>query len=416
MRLLLRFLLGLAVSVGLSVLLAAGPDDAALRAEQTTVAVTLFWQKGCPYCADARTDLERLAAANPAIELEAIEIGVDAGADTLFEHTLRHFGHDTVAVPLVVIGDQSFLGFLGDGHSATQYDQAIKRCLSRACPDAIADLAVSSAGPSQATPSDSESAAEKASQSAVPDAINLPVIGQVRTRDLSLPALTVLLAAVDGFNPCAMWVLVFLIGLLLGLKDEKRMWLLGGAFLAATAVMYLAVMAAWLNLILFLGAVIWVRLAIGALAVGSGVYFLREYWTKPEAVCVVTNPTRRERIMAAFRSVVTQNQLALSVLGIMALAILVNFIELLCSAGVPAVYTQILALSDLSRTAYYTYLAIYIAVFMLDDLAIFATAMIAVRVTGLTGKYARFSHLIGGVVLLSIGAVMLLRPELLSFA
>ena len=120
--------------------------------------------------------------------------------------------------------------------------------------------------------------------------------------------------------------------------------------------------------------------------------------------------------MAAFRSVVTQNQLALSVLGIMALAVLVNFIELLCSAGVPAVYTQILALSDLTRFAYYAYLGLYIAVFMLDDVAIFATAMIAVRVSGLTGKYARLSHLIGGVVLLSIGAVMLLRPELLSFS
>ncbi len=416
MRLSLQFLLGLAASVGLSVLLLAAPDGAGLRAEQTTVAVTLFWQEGCPYCAEARDELERLAETNPAIQLEPIEIGVDAAADALFERTLLHFEFDTVAVPLVVIGDRSFLGFLGGGHSAAQYDEAIRQCLGRACPDLIADLARGAARPGRANQSDGRTAAEEPSPTAVPDLIHVPLIGEVRPRDLSLPALTVLLAAVDGFNPCAMWVLVFLIGLLLGLKDEKRMWLLGGAFLAATAVMYLAVMAAWLNLILFLGAVIWVRLAIGALAVGSGVYFLREYWTKPEAVCVVTNPTRREMIMSAFRSVVTQNQLALSVLGIMALAVLVNFIELLCSAGVPAVYTQILALSDLTRSAYYAYLGLYIAVFMLDDVAIFATAMIAVRVSGLTGKYARLSHLIGGVVLLSIGAVMLLRPELLSFS
>ena len=250
----------------------------------------------------------------------------------------------------------------------------------------------------------------------MPETISVPLLGPVRTRDLSLPALTVLLAAVDGFNPCAMWVLVFLIGLLLGLEDERRMWLLGGAFLSATAVMYFAVMAAWLNLVLILGAVTWLRLAIGALALGVGFYFLREYWTKPDAACKVVSPGRRQSMMDAFRSVVQQDRLVWAVLGMMALAVGVNLIELLCSAGVPAVYTQILTLNDLPASTYYSYICLYIAVFMLDDIAIFATAMFALRVSGLTGSYARYSHLIGGVVLMAIGAVMLLRPELLSFS
>ena len=192
------------------------------------------------------------------------------------------------------------------------------------------------------------------------------------------------------------------------------MWILGAAFLGATGVMYFAVMTAWLNVFLFLGAVAWVRVIISLLAIGGGFYFLREYWTKPEAVCQVTNPGRRQKIMSAFRATVQQNQLILSVAGIMTLAVLVNFIELLCSAGIPAVYTQILAMNELPVAINYLYVGVYVAVFMLDDIAIFATAMLALRVTGLTGSYARYSHLIGGVVLLMIGAVMLLRPELLS--
>ena len=213
-----------------------------------------------------------------------------------------------------------------------------------------------------------------------------------------------------------MWVLVFLIGLLVGLQDMRRMWILGIAFLAATGVMYFAVMAAWLNVVLYFSAIAWIRLAIAALAVAGGLYYLREYWTNPDGVCRVTAPGQRGRIMDAFRTVVNDHPLPLAVIGVMGLAILVNFVELLCSAGIPAVYTQVLALSDLPIASFYSYLMLYIAVFMLDDLAIFATAMVAIRATGLTGNYARYSHLLGGVVLLTIGAVMALRPDLLAFS
>ena len=69
----------------------------------------------------------------------------------------------------------------------------------------------------------------------IPPSISVPFIGEIRTADLSLPLLTVLLGALDGFNPCAMWVLVFLIGLLLGMQDRFRMRVLGTAFIAGSA-------------------------------------------------------------------------------------------------------------------------------------------------------------------------------------
>ncbi|MBZ0217568.1 MAG: hypothetical protein K8F25_13500 [Fimbriimonadaceae bacterium] len=166
---------------------------------------------------------------------------------------------------------------------------------------------------------------------------------------------------------------------------------------------------------MILGAAIWLGVAIGILALGAGFYFLREYWTKPEAACNVVNPGRRRKIMDAFRSITQQDRLVWAVLDMMVLAVGVNLIELLCSAGVPAVYTQILTHNDLSASTHYLYICLYISVFMLDDIAIFATAMFALRVSGLTGSYARYSHLIGGVVLMAIGAIMLLRPELLTF-
>lgn len=382
------------------------------------VRIYLFWQSGCPYCEAAMRELNDLAESNPSIELEPLEVGASPETDALYIKLIAIFEEDRAAVPFVIIGDLSFLGYLDGGRSATLYRRAAERCLESVCPDIVAQVKALSdslregaRGPPSAQPEP-----ERAAEQVLPETLHLPLIGELRTADLSLPILTVVLAAVDGFNPCAMWVLVFLIGLLMGLQDEKRMWLLGSAFLGATAVMYFAVMAAWLNLVLLLGAAVWVRVAVAILAVGGGVYYLREYWTRPETVCRVTSPGRRQRIMSALRSVVDTNRLLLAMLGIMAMAVLVNFVELLCSAGIPAVYTKVLTLSELSVGAYYAYIGLYILVFMLDDIAIFATAMLALRVTGLTGGYARYSHLIGGAVLLGIGAVMLLRPDWLTFA
>lgn len=410
-RIVLLFLLLAGTFVAASSL----PTANVLASENGSVTAYLFWQKGCPYCASAKVELERLSSAQPAVKVRLIELGSSSANEAIYEKALAHFGFEQAAVPLVVIGNTPFLGFASQGRSAAAYEQAIAQCLDSKCPDIVYDLSGSELVKETHGATGHSTAPNDNRPSLIPETVSLPLLGPVRTRDLSLPALTVLLAGVDGFNPCAMWVLVFLIGLLLGLEDERRMWLLGGAFLLATAVMYFAVMAAWLNLVLILGAVTWLRLAIGALALGVGFYFLREYWTKPEAACKVVNPGHRQKIMDAFQSIIRKDQMVWAVLGIMALAVVVNLIELLCSAGVPAVYTQILTLNELSTSTYYSYISLYIAVFMLDDIAIFATAMFALRVSGLTGSYARYSHLIGGVVLMAIGAVMLLRPELLSF-
>jgi uncharacterized membrane protein YidH (DUF202 family) len=249
----------------------------------------------------------------------------------------------------------------------------------------------------------------------IPPSISVPFIGEIRTADLSLPLLTVLLGALDGFNPCAMWVLVFLIGLLLGMQDRFRMWVLGTAFIAGSALVYFLFMAAWLNFLLFIGAVAWVRAAVGLVALGGGFYYLREYFQNPDAACKVTAPQARRRVFESLRKLATESRFWLALAGIVALAFAVNLVELLCSAGIPAVYTQVLALSHLPAWQYYAYLGLYILVFMLDDLVVFVVAMKTLQITGMTTSYSRFSHLAGGVVLLAIGALLLLRPEWLMF-
>jgi hypothetical protein len=177
---------------------------------------------------------------------------------------------------------------------------------------------------------------------------------------------------------------------------------------------YFLFMAAWLNVLLFLGALAWVRMAVGAVALGGGAWYLREFWVNRDGVCRVTGQDSRRRTLERLKALAYEKRFLLALGGIVALAFAVNLIELLCSAGIPAVFTQVLSMSDLPRWQYLAYLLLYILVFMLDDLVVFFTAMITLQATGLSAGYARWSHLVGGLVLVAIGAMMWFRPAWLS--
>ncbi len=212
-----------------------------------------------------------------------------------------------------------------------------------------------------------------------------------------------------------MWALVFLIGLLLGMTDHVRMWALGGAFLIASAAVSFAVMAAWLNVLLLPGAIVWIRVAVGIVALFAGVYYLGGFFRNPAGVCKVTGTTRRQRLMDRLRDVVRARSFLPALCGIVAVAVAVDIVEPLCSAGIPAIYTQVLALNPLPVWQHDLYLLLYILVFLLDDLAIFVTAMVTLQASGLTATYTRYSHLVGGIVLIGLGVLLTFRPQWLMF-
>lgn len=402
----------LTIMLALCALLAASSWPLTAAAQDHRVTAHIFWQEGCPYCSHAKEALREIARVDENVGIDEIELGVEPENDALFYQMLAILEVRQGAVPLVAIGERYVMGFSEVGRTPAIYRSLIERCRTGPCTDLVAEarrLSDIAAGRARIATS-----GPPATASEIPRSVTIPWLGAIALADLSLPVLTIVLAGIDGFNPCAMWVLVLLIGLLVGVVDSRRMWTLGFVFLAATGAMYFAVMAAWLNVVLWIGAIIWLRIAIGALAVGAGISYLREYWTNPEGVCRMTASDRRRRFADAFRRVAEQPSLALAALGIAALAIVVNLVELACSAGVPAVYTQMLAMHELSNAGYYAFLGLYLLVFLLDDAAIFVTAMVTLRAAVVTGRYARASHLIGGVVLVTLGWVMLLRPEWLG--
>lgn len=373
------------------------------------VDVYLFWRVGCPHCEREIEFLDRIAAEEPAVRVRQFEVLRSPESRKLLERVGEALHADVSAVPVTVIGDAIWIGYLDDATTGVEMKRRIDTCLRADCPDSVRALV------------DERGASERIERPGTgvqrpPGSVRLPLLGEVAVRDLSLPALTVVLGALDGFNPCAMWVLVFLVGLLVGMQDRVRMWTLGTAFVAASAAVYFVFMAAWLNVLLFIGMILWIRLGIGLVALVGAGYQLRAYVLARDEVCPVTTPEARRRIFAQLRTLSANRNFYVALTGIVALAFAVNLVELLCSAGIPVVYTQVLTMSALPGWQYYAYLGLYVAVFMLDDLAVLVFALATLHVAGLTTKYARYSHLIGGLVLAVIGALLILRPEWLAFA
>ncbi|MCF7820306.1 MAG: thioredoxin family protein [Candidatus Pacebacteria bacterium] len=376
---------------------------------QSEAKIYFFYGNGCPHCAKEEVFLDELLEKpefKDRVEIISYEVWNNQENAQLLSKVGKEMGMKTSGVPVTVIGDKYYIGFLSAETTGAKIENTIREALETGCSDQVGAIIE---GKSIKEAQNCEKEEESSNK------INIPILGTVDIKSLSLPVLTVLLAALDGFNPCAMWVLLFLISLLLNMKDRRKMWILGVAFIFTSALVYFLFLTAWLNLFLFVGFLLWVRLLVAVVAIFGGAYHIRDYFKNPEGTCKVTGTKKKKLTFSRLKNIINQDKFWLSLLGVVVLAAAVNLVELLCSAGLPAVYTQVLALSNLPSWEYYGYLLLYVIIFMIDDLIIFIIAMKTLKMTKIKGKYSRITALVGGVLMLIIGLLLIFKPGWLMF-
>lgn len=360
--------------------------------------IHLFYQDGCPHCQNEKEYLNNLSKEKEYININTYEIGIEENNKLLYG-IQNLLDKPSNYIPYTVIGEYALVGFVPEDidHIISIYeDEEYVDVVSKYIED-----------PNYKT-EDKEIKEEK-------ETFNLPILGEINAKESSLLLTAIVIGFVDGFNPCAMWVLLFLITMLIGMKDRKKMWILGSTFIFVSAFIYMVFMLAWLNIAMFATKISFIRLIIGLFALVFGLYNISKFVKKPESGCEVVDDNKRKTIIDRIKNITSNKKLIVSLLGVSLLAVSVNLIELLCSAGLPFTFTNILALNDLSGVNYFIYILVYIFFFMLDDFIIFAIAMISFKVTGVSTKYSRYSSLIGGIIMLLIGLLMIYKPELLMF-
>ena len=367
----------------------------------------LFHGDGCPHCAKEREYLKEIEKEYDDVNIHLYEVWYDTDNQELMEKVKKELNSSTNYVPLTIIGDKYTVGF--NDNTKLMIKNNIEKCLKEDCEDVVGNVLAGKTA-NETTIKKEVKEQKKDKEDSIKD---LPILGKVDVKKVSLPIMSAVIGLVDGFNPCAMWVLVFLISMLLGTKDRKKMWILGLTFLFTSAFIYLLFMVAWLNVAIKMNTVIWLRITIAIIAIIAAFINLKSFYKslKKDTGCEVVDSKKRKNIIEKIKKFTLEKSLILGLLGVMTLAVSVNFIELACSAGLPLLFTQILALNNLSKLSYMIYILIYILFFLIDDIIVFVIAMFTLKITGISNKYSKYSHLIGGIIMLLIGLLMIIKPE-----
>jgi len=367
-----------AVVLVLALLVLAGMPAAANTASDAGAAepapvLEVFVRSDCPRCVDAKAYLPAFAAQHPWLEIRYRAVDQDPAAR---EDLLRHAqasGSWPPGVPTFVFRGRVLVGFDAADSTAPL-------------------LAALVAGDAAASTIQSE------------------LFGPLSVASLGLPLFTLAIGLLDGFNPCAMWVLLFLLSMLVRLQSRRRMALVAGTFVLASGAVYYLFMAAWLNLFLVIGLTAWLRYGLAGLALVIAGVNIKDAVRPGRGISLSIPEAAKPGLYRRMRKVINSDTLLLSLPAVALLAIVVNFVELLCTAGFPALYTAILTQQDLPPAAYYGYLGLYILGYIADDTLMVAVAVIALGNRKLSERGGRWLKLLSGLVMLGLGMVMLLQP------
>ncbi len=366
------------LALALAALLSLLPPPAAAAAAELQV----FVREGCPHCAAAKAFLPELQRQRPAVQVRLRDVGIDPQARDDLLRLSQQAGVQAPGVPSFAYAGQLLVGFDDAGGRGR-------------------DLLALVAAASTVNPGDDAASAAE---------LSLGPLGRISVAGLGLPLFTLVMGLLDGFNPCAMWVLLFLLSLLVHWQNRRRMALVAGTFVLVSGAVYYAFMATWLNVFLLLGWSTGLRRLLAGLAITVGVVNVLDSRRQGSGFSLSIPASAKPGLYARLRNVVQSRSLLPALAAVAVLAVVVNAVELLCTAGLPAIYTAVLSQQNLPASAHYAYLGLYILGYIADDSLMVATAVLALSSHKLTEAGGRWLKLISGGVMLALGLALLLRP------
>lgn len=407
--------------------LGAFPVLAHAHVGESETVMQVFVREGCPHCADFKEFMGKWEGAPTVAYYEVTE----KTTQELFAKVQTRMPGLQQGVPTIILDGQIVQGYDKDETTGKRVRQIYDACKDRGVEpdprspegevgcisfdDFLAGKGAKSLAESASTCSGDPSKPCEANYNEEQFIFDFWFVGKTDLRNLSLPVLSIVLGGLDGFNPCAMWVLITLLTLLINTRSWLKIWVIGGTFILVSGVMYYIFIAAWLNVFLLIGFNQWVQKVIGAVAIAGGSFYLYEAFGKDPNVCKVSDFERRQRTIDRMKGVISAASWPAMIIGVAILAVSVNLIELVCTAGLPAIFTQILAFNPLTHLERYFYLFLYILAYMLDDLIIFGIAVVTLHATGFTTKYRKFTMIFGGVLMAALGFLLIFYPEALTF-
>ena len=349
-----------------------------------TVELSFFWSHRCPHCLEARPFIETLAAKYPWLKVNSYDLIDHPDNVRRYLEMTEALNAAANSVPAFIFCDQMLVGY----DKPTGIGQILEQRLI-ACHQ------------------DSRIEQEET-------VLKLPIVGTIDYQDFSLPVLTLFIASLDAFNPCAFFVLLFLLSLMVHTRDRMRITVIGSTFVLFSGIMYFLFMAAWLNLFLLTKQLAMITVGAGLIAVVIGLVNIKDYFFFQQGISLSIPESAKPKLFERIRNLVQAGQWPTMIAATMVLAIVANSYELLCTAGLPMVYTRILTLQSLSNEHYYLYLAFYNLIYVVPLFLIVVVYTWTLGSRKLSERQGRLLKLLSGLMMLSLGGMLLLAPELLN--
>lgn len=346
--------------------------------EENKISLYLFKGAECPHCAEEKEWLETIKDDyKEYLNVYEFEVWHNEENAKYYEKVKEIMKSKTNSVPFTVIGKYYYIGF--SDTTASNIENKIK---------------------------------EYAELKSNPNQVSIPILGKVNMKEVSIPIVAIVLGFIDGFNPCAMWILLFLINMFLGQKDKKKSWILGFTFLIISGLIYFLSMLG-MNIVLSVVAINWLKIAIAIFILIAGILNLKKYLRtrKEEAGCEIVDDKKRRKLVTKVKKIMNTKSFLLSLIGVSILAASVNLIELACSLGFPMIFTEILTINHVEGFIRIIYLLIYIFFYMIDDIAVFTISMITLEATGITNKYNKLCTLVSAIIMIIMGLLLIFKPD-----
>jgi cytochrome c biogenesis protein CcdA len=382
-----------------------GSSYAAVAAEATSpdaagsAELIVFHSESCPHCRAELAFLDDLSERHPTLDVRAFEVGSPANRD-LLARTARQLGFEATGVPVTIFQKQVWVGF------GPQVEADLERLVAAA-------TAPRSNEPSpalDATPADGAPAPDGEDTT-----LAVPLVGDVDMGDQSLLVATVLIGFLDGVNPCSLWVLSLLLALVVHTGSRRRVFLVGAVFLVITTALYGLYMAGVYSVLAVLAYVTWIRVGVAVVAGGLGAVNLLDALGVDLPMRLRIPEARKPGIYRRMRSAArSQRSLPATVGATAALAVGVSLVETPCTAGFPIVWGNLLTTQGVDGAGAALLFAVYMLVFLLDELAVFTIAVVTLRASRLQAEQGTLLKLAGGVVMLTLAVVMVAFPRVLE--
>ena len=380
---------------------------------QDKVLVEVLGRQDCAHCDEEKAFFSELSKKRDDFEVRIYDIGDAPGRD-LFDRVTESEGLSK-STPITLVGSTIIQGFDAAETTGARFEALIDSGSSVGNYGFEGLLAAGgSSGVEKTVGGTCDDGGVCKTPGGDPFFVTVPFVGLVDVTQYSLPILAGVLGFVDGFNPCAMWVLVTFLLVLIQIGDKRRVWAVAGLFILAEAIMYYLILNVWFTTWDFVGLDRIVTPIVGLVAIGGGLFFLYE-WLYSDGTCLVTDSGKRVKISGQIRKLATAPFTWVTVGGIIALALSVNVIEFACSIGIPQAFTKIIEINQIGFIEAQGLMALYIVFYMIDDLIIFGLALWgAGRLQG-TSLYVKWCNLFGGILMVVLGALLLIKPEWLRF-